>query len=547
MNLLKNDGRDFDTLHSEFKWEIPERFNIAAWAIDRHQDVDHTAIYYETYGGTERHYSFAELHRLANQWANVLLGLGVVAGDRVAIVLPQRPETAIAHLGAYKIGAVALPLAVLFGPEALEFRLRDSGAKLVITDHPHAEMLDTIKGELPTLKLVVQCDKDAPGLHFWQLLEKSSQGYKTSDTAADDPALLIYTSGTTGPPKGALIPHRALIGNLTGFELSQNFFPKSNDVFWTPADWAWTGGLIDALLPSLMYARPIVAYHGGKFDPERALQLCQKYHVTNAFIPPTALKMMRQLRDIPGRFELKLRAVMSAGEQVGEELIEWGKETLGVEINEMWGQTEFNYIVGNCSAIMPVRPGSMGKPYPGHHVSPVDDAGQPVAVGETGELGARIAGDPVMFLGYWHNDEATQSRIRGEWFCTGDMGYRDEDGFLWFVGRTDDVISSAGFRIGPGEIEDSLLKHASVAQAAVIGKPDELRGEIVKAFVVLTEGVEPSDALAREIQESVKTRLSAHEYPREVEFVTELPMTTTGKVRRVALREREKPKADDTD
>jgi acetyl-CoA synthetase len=539
MSLLENDGRDFATLHADFGWDIPAHFNIADWTIDRHQDDDSTAVFYETYGGTERHYTFAELHRLANKWANALLGLGVVAGDRVAIVLPQRPETAIAHLGAYKMGAVALPLAVLFGPEALEFRLRDSSTKLVITDQAHADMIESIKAELPSLKRIVQCDEDAVGLNFWQLLEKSSDGFKTLQTEADDPALLIYTSGTTGPPKGALLPHRALIGNLTGFEMSQNFFPQSNDVFWTPADWAWTGGLIDALLPSLVYARPIVAYSGGKFDPERGLRLCEKYQVTNAFIPPTALKMIRQIRDIPETFELKLRAIMSAGEQVGEELIAWGQEVLNVEINEMWGQTEFNYIVGNCSAIMPVRPGSMGKPYPGHHVEPIDEAGQPVPVGETGELAARIAGDPVMFLGYWNNEEATQSKISGDWLCTGDIGRRDEDGFLWFVGRKDDVISSAGFRIGPGEIEDCLLKHAAVAQVAVIGKPDEMRGELVKAFIVLAEGVKPSAKLGREIQETVKTRLSAHEYPREVEFVTELPMTTTGKVRRVELREQE--------
>ncbi|MDH3452494.1 MAG: AMP-binding protein [Gammaproteobacteria bacterium] len=526
-------------MHADFTWDIPAQFNIADWAIDRHQDVDSTAIYHETYGGTERHYTFAELHRLANKWANVLLGLGVVAGDRVAIVLPQRPETAIAHLGAYKIGAVALPLAVLFGPEALEYRLRDSSAKLVITDHAHAGMIETIKEQLPSLKRIVQCDADAAGLNFWQLLEKSSDGFKTLRTEADDPALLIYTSGTAGPPKGALIPHRALIGNLTGFEMSQNFFPQSNDIFWSPADWAWTGGLLDALLPSLVYGRPIVAYHGGKFDPERGLQLCQKYHVTNAFIPPTALKIIRQIRNIPDKFDLKLRAIMSAGEQVGEELIDWGKQALGVEINEMWGQTEFNYIVGNCSAIMPVRPGSMGRPYPGHHVAPIDDAGAVVPVGESGELAARIAGDPVMFLGYWKDDEATQSKIIGDWFRTGDIGYRDEDGFLWFVGRNDDVISSAGFRIGPGEVEDSLLKHPAVVQAAVIGKPDEMRGELVKAFVVLAEDVKPSAKLRREIQEAVKQRLSAHEYPRELEFVDELPMTTTGKVRRVELREQE--------
>jgi acetyl-CoA synthetase len=334
------------------------------------------------------------------------------------------------------------------------------------------------------------------------------------------------------------VAHRAVFGNFTGFEMSQNFFPQAGDVFWTPADWAWTGGLWDALLPSLNYGVPIVAFEGGRFDAERVCQLMGDYGVTNAFIPPTALKMLRALPDIKSRYNLKLRAIMSAGEQVGEELIHWGREALGLTINEMWGQTEFNYIVGNCSAIMPPKPGSMGKPYPGHRVEVIDDDGNVMADGEEGELAA-CCDDPVMFLGYWNNEAATRAKITANWFRTGDVGYRDTDGFLWFVGRRDDVISSAGYRIGPGEIEDSLLKHAAVLQAAVIGKPDELRGQIVKAFVVLGPGFEASPELAHEIQQSVRSRLSAHEYPREVEFIDSLPMTTTGKVRRIDLRARD--------
>ncbi|MCP3687218.1 MAG: AMP-binding protein, partial [Gammaproteobacteria bacterium] len=343
-------------------------------------------------------------------------------------------------------------------------------------------------------------------------------------------------------PKGALIAHRAVIGNFTGFELSQNFFPNNNDLFWTPADWAWTGGLWDALLPSLNYGVPILAYEGSGFDPERACHLMDKYRVTNTFIPPTALKMLRSVGDIKNNYTLHLRAVMSAGEQVGDELIHWGQEALEVTINEMWGQTEFNYLVGNCSAIMPPRPGSMGKPYPGHRVDIINDNGEVLTTGAHGELAA-WCDDPVMFLGYWNNPAATESKKTGNWFRTGDIGYRDEDGFLWFVGRKDDVISSAGYRIGPGEIEDSLLRHPAVLQAAVIGKPDKLRGQIVKAYVVLSEQQIASDELAKHIQQSVRERLSAHEYPREIEFVDSLPMTTTGKVRRMDLRQRELDKA----
>ena len=540
MSLISANLRDFDAICASFKWNIPEYSNIAHDVCDRHtRHADDVALFYEHADGKEQTFTFGQIKSLSNRFANALLALGVSRGDRVAIILSQRAETAISHLAAYKIGAVALPLSILFGPDAVEYRLRDSGVKAVVTDNDHLPMLQAMKPVLPELQTVIGCDDEAEGgLAFWPLLEQASDALQIVATRADDPALLIYTSGTTGPPKGALIAHRSLLGNLTGFELSQNFFPRDNDVFWTPADWAWTGGLLDGLLPTWYYAKPIVAYEGGKFDPEKACHLMHKYAVTNAFIPPTALKMMRQVDNIGNRFRLGVRGIMSAGEAVGEELYRWTAEALAVKVNEMWGQTEFNYLVGNCSEIMPVRPGSMGKPYPGHTVDVIGEDGQPMPAGETGELAAR-SGDPVMFLGYWGNEDATREKFIGEWFCTGDVGVRDEDGYLWFVGRKDDVISSAGYRIGPGEIEDCLLKHPAVVQAAAIGSPDELRGNIVKAFIVLAKGYRPSDDLKKEIQDSVRTRLAAYEYPREIEFIDEVPMTTTGKVRRVELRERE--------
>ena len=331
--------------------------------------------------------------------------------------------------------------------------------------------------------------------------------------------------------------HRSLIGNLPGFELSQNFFPKSGDVFWTPADWAWTGGLLDGLLPAWAYGCPVVGFEGGRFDPERACRLMQQYAVTNAFIPPTALKLIRQVPDVAD-YDFKLRAIMSAGEAMGAELYQWGREVLGLKINEMWGQTEFNYLVGNCTAIMDVKPGSMGRPYPGHEVNAIDDDGDPVAAGAHGELAART-GDPVMFLGYWNKDQATREKIVNGWFRTGDVGYVDSDGYVWFVGRKDDVISMAGHRVGPGEIEDCLLKHPAVAQAAVIGSPDALRGSIIKAYIVLAQGHAGGERLKKEIQDSVKSRLAVYEYPREIEFIDDMPMTTTGKVRRMELRARD--------
>ncbi len=539
MRLIDPSESDFDAIYRAFQWSIPERLNIAHQVCERHQNQgQQIAVYYENSAGESARYSFAELKKLSDQFANVLRAAGIERGDRVAIVLPQTIETIVAHLAIHKLGAVSLPLAILFGPEALEYRLRDSGARAAIVHASRYDNVSSLQPELPDLKRVIGCRCGASTDEFWNLLRQGSEAFDMVQTLADDPACLIYTSGTTGPPKGALVAHRAVLGNFTGFEMSQNFFPQPGDVFWTPADWAWTGGLWDALLPALNYGMPVLAYEGAGFDPERVCRLMSDYAVTNAFIPPTALKMLRVLPDLKSIYDLKLRAIMSAGEQVGEELIHWGRDALGLTINEMWGQTEFNYIVGNCSAIMPPKPGSMGKPYPGHRVDVIDDAGNVMGDDEEGELAA-CCDDPVMFLGYWNNPQATADKISANWFRTGDVGYRDADGFLWFVGRKDDVITSSGYRIGPGEIEDSLLKHPAVLQAAVVGKPDELRGEIVKAFVVLTDGYQSSPELAGEIQQSVRERLSAHEYPREVEFIDSLPMTTTGKVRRIDLRARE--------
>jgi len=420
----------------------------------------------------------------------------------------------------------------------MEYRLGDSGAKVAISDAGHMEMLNDLRPRLAALETIVVCDAGAGGQPFWELLGSASDNFVPVNTRSDDPALLIYTSGTTGPPKGALNAHRCLPGNLPGFELSQNFYPRQQDLMWTPADWAWTGGLLDGLLPSLHYGVPVLGFVGGRFDPEQACKLMGKYRVRNAFIPPTAIKMLMQVDSPKSKFDINLRSIMSAGEQVGAEVVRWVSEELEVDVNEMWGQTEFNYLVGNCTAVMAARPGSMGKPYPGHNVEPVDPSGNPKADGEVGELAAR-RDDPVFFLGYWQNEEATREKFLGDYWGSGDLGYRDSDGYLWFVGRKDDVISSAGHRIGPGEIEDCLIKHEAVAQAAVVGSPDALRGEIVKAFIILADGQTASDSLAHNIQQSVKRRLAAYEYPREIEFVDSLPMTTTGKIRRIELREQE--------
>ena len=534
--LINADGSNFSQLRQGFRWQIPEYFNIAHAVCDRHTTLgNQVALYCETAVGFRSQYTFGEIKELSNRLASALSAMGVSAGDRVGIILSQRVETSICHLAVWKLGAISLPLSVLFGSEALRYRLLDSGARVVIASGQSVEVVRELMLDLPELEQVIDCDRDRGG--FWSRVEKGSPFVQVARTRCDDPALIIYTSGTTGPPKGAVLAHRCLLGNLPGFEMSQNFFPRDRDLMWTPADWAWTGGLLDALIPSWYYGCPVLGYDGGRFDAEQACKMIARYQVRNAFIPPTALKLMRQVGDLSA-MGIQLRSVMSAGESLGAQLYEWATDVLGIKVNEMWGQTEFNYIVGNCSEAMRVKPGSIGKAYPGHRVEPLDEDGNVLADGEVGNLCA-LRDDPVMFLGYWRREQATRDKFVGKWWNTGDAGYRDEDGFLWFVGRTDDIISSAGHRIGPGEIEDCILKHPAVVQAAAVGSPDELRGEIVKAFIILQEGVEESDTLREDIQNTVRRSLATYEYPREIEFVRELPLTTTGKVRRMELREME--------
>ena len=369
------------------------------------------------------------------------------------------------------------------------------------------------------------------------MLARASSDFTPVDTAADDPALMIYTSGTTGQPKGALHAHRVLLGHVPGVEMPHYEFPQAGDRYWTPADWAWAGGLLDVLLPSLHHGVPVVAQKIEKFNPDDAYALMQKAGVRNAFIPPTALRIMRAAPSPRGRYDIKLRSLASGGESLGVEALEWGKEAFGLTINEFYGQTECNLVLASCAALGVSRAGAIGKPVPGHVVAVIGPDGQALKPGEVGQIAVQRP-DPVMFLQYWGKPEATRDKFVGDWMTTGDQGTMDEDGYFSFVGRDDDVITSAGFRIGPGEIEDCLIRHPAVALAAVVGKPDPVRTEIVKAFIVLKSGHAASDALAAEIQGFVRTRLSAHEYPREVAFIEQMPMTTTGKVIRRLLREK---------
>jgi acetyl-CoA synthetase len=534
----------YDELYRSFRWDVPARYNIAhaccgQWAEDRSR----FALYWEDESGATAAYSFWDIQLAANRLSNALAALGVKRGDRVAIMLPQRPETAIAYVAIFQMGAIALPLSYLFGPDALEYRLEHAGASVAIAEPTTLPNLLAIRDKLTNLRHIIGVDVRESNVLDWNaLLAKGKSTFEQLQTQADDPALIVYTSGTTGPPKGALKAHRVMIGNVPGFVHSHDFFPQKGDMFWSPADWAWTGGLMDALLPSWLFGMPILGYRG-RFDAEKAYYLLEKYGVRNSFLFPTALKLMMKAVPSPKeKYALNLRSIMSAGESVGVTVIEWAREHLGVTINEMFGQTEINYVVGNCQAAWPVKPGSIGRPYPGHRVAIIDEGGSEVPRGELGEIAVHRKDDPVFFLEYWKNPQATRDKFIGDWGCTGDQGRMDDDGYLWYQGRSDDVIKSAGYRIGPAEIESCLVKHPAVANAAVIGKPDATRGAIVKAFIVLQPGNAPSDRLTEEIQNHVRGRLAPYEYPREIEFIDALPMTTTGKVQRKELRKREEAK-----
>ena len=609
-------GTQYDALYSQFAWQVPENFNIAQVCCTRwaRQTPHAVAIREHTAGAVRKSaqtYTYAQLQHAANALSAQLRQAGVVRGDRVAIVLPQRFETAVAYMAVLQIGAVAVPLSMLFGPDALEYRINDSDAVLAIADEISEPVLRGLKAHCP--KLLTILPVASVSIAYAAAKNIANEEWLQVPTKADEGAILIYTSGTTGPPKGALIPHRALIGNLTGFVCSQNWFgfdgiknKSSKAVFWSPADWAWTGGLMDALLPTLYFGREIVAYRG-RFSPEAAYELMQTHGVTHTFLFPTALKAMMKAFPSPKKhFKLKLQAIMSAGEAVGDAVYDYCQKQLGVTVNEMFGQTEINYIVGNFAPTLvatrtalppkganfsrggssknsapvlrgwPAKPNSMGKPYPGHRVAVIDDEGNECPDGVPGDVAVNrfdIHGvpDPIFFLGYWKNEASTQAKFTGDWCRTGDLATRDADGYLWYQGRADDVFKAAGYRIGPSEIENCLVKHPAVANAAVVPKPDAERGAVVKAYVVLAVGYAEMYAinniaiqaintpatgkksiyfskktekdLIAELQAHVKSLLAPYEYPKEIEFIDALPMTTTGKVQRRVLRLQEEERA----
>ena len=503
----------YEELRTSFRWQLPAVVNIGVEVADR-QPRAAPAILATDGREITRSVTFAELTEASNRLANALVAKGVAPGDRVALILSQRPETVIAHVAIYKLGAIVVPLSAAFGSDALGVRLRGSEPCAIIAERASLER--TAELGFDGISIDVDHDLDA-------LLASASPDFTAATTTPDTPALLVYTSGTTGPPKGALHGHRVLAGHLPGFELSHDFFPQPGDRIWTPADWAWIGGLYDVVMPGLAHGVPVVAFRTPRFDPEAAFDVIAHAGIRNVFMPATALRMMRRSDGVP----VTLRTIASGGETVGEETAAWCRGRFGVRLNEFYGQTEANLLIGNCAA-WPERPGWMGRAYPGHELRLVE-----------GEIAARVEGDPVAFLGYWRDEAATAAKVRDGWLHTGDLAEVDEEGNYRSIGRVDDLISSAGHRIGPGEIEECLIRHPAVSIAAVIGAPDPIRGEAVKAFVVTNAGAARSPELVAELQQLVRTRLAPYEVPREIEFVDELPLTVTGKIRRGELRQLE--------
>lgn len=544
-------GKDYAATRAAFRWEIPERYNIGVDVCDKWAaaDPDRIALIEveEDDYGAVRETTFAELRAASNRFANVLASIGVGgngkdAGDRVAILLPQRRETAIAHIAAFKAGCVSLPLFTLFGPEALLHRLRDSGARVLVTDPASYEMIAGLRADLPGLQTIFVTDGGADGAEdFDAALAGASPEFTPVDTSAETPGVLIYTSGTTGNPKGALHAHRVLLGHLPGVEMSHDFLPQEGDRIWTPADWAWIGGLLDVLLPALHHGVPVVACRFRKFSAQAAADLIRRLKVRNAFLPPTALKMMKADPESL-HWDLQMRSVASGGEPLGTQLLDWGRKALGVTINEFYGQTECNMVVSSASSLDAPEPGAMGWPVPGHEVAIVDSlTGERLPKGSEGAIAVR-APDPVMFLGYWNLPEATETKFvtgpEGRWLLTGDRGVSGSGGRLRFKGRDDDIISTGGYRVGPAEIEDCLISHPAVQMAGVVGQPDPLRGEIVAAFVTLGPGHSESEALREDLAQHVRARLAKYEYPRAIYVIDDMPVTTTGKIIRNALRAR---------
>ncbi|QFU81452.1 acyl-CoA synthetase [Natronorubrum aibiense] len=537
-----------------FQWDLPESFNPAVDFLRKHDDTSRTALRYEQPDGGLETYSFDDLDERSDRLAAALADLGVEAGDRVGVVVPQKPQNPLTHLANWKVGAVSVPLTVLFGRDALQYRLADSEAVAVVVDPSVRETVDEIRDECPALEHVIELgDESSVGgdAHaFDDLLEAHESGIDVYDATPETPTAIMYTSGSTGPPKGVRHSHALWLGRAAA---AYNYFDQGLEAgettVWTPADWAWGAALGGTLFAAWHHGCTVVGWPRDGFDPEAAYDLMECHGVTKAFMPPTALRMLMAVDDPEAQFDLALETFASAGEPLTSEVVDWVDETFAdVAINEFYGQTELNLVVGNSETWFDTRPGSMGKPFPGYELAVLDpETHDELEPGEVGELAVKPGDRRVFFDEYWKLPEKTANKQTTEgWFLTGDLVKRDAEGYLWFVSRTDDVILTSGYRVGPMEVEEAILHHPEAEQAGVIGVPDETHGEAIKAYVQPASDDYDSERLREEIRDLVRDRLAEYEYPRRIEFVDELPTTTTGKIQRRSLRDRE-GLVDDTD
>lgn len=520
-------------MRAGFAWDIPGQLNIADVCCDRWALAapDKVAVVHLGSDGTSEVWTYAQLKAASDSLAAVLANKGVRRGDRVAILMAQNPRVLVAHFAAMKLGAVSLPLFTLFGEDALRYRLADSGAAAVIVDGVAEDKLRSVIAHSPAPPVILSTTRRAGQMSLDDAMAQSSRNFQAVAAGAEDPAVMIYTSGTTGDPKGVLHAHRFLYGHLPCMELSQAGFPQKEDIGWTPADWAWIGGLMDMAMPCLFYGVTLISHRFAKFDPDQALSLIKHERITNSFLPPTALRLMQQTHVPDG---LSLRAVGSGGEALGGDLLAWGRDVLRCPINEFYGQTEANLVVAACDGLMDRVPGAMGMAVPGHDVAILGPGDAPVSVGEVGEVCVKSP-DPVMMLRYWNKPEETAAKIQNGWLRTGDLATQSTNGQITFHARNDDVITSAGYRIGPVEIEQALCTHPDVTLAAVVGQPDPIRTEIIVAHVVLRKGADTTD-IEETLKSIVRTKASAHMVPRQIILADSLPMTATGKLLRRALR-----------
>ena len=530
----------YDEMVSAFRWDVPESYNIAADTVDKH-DPERLAMLWEDWQGNERELTFGDMRDMSNRIANVLTGLGVTRGDRVAVLLPSLPETAAAFIAVYKLGGILLSLSQLYGDDSIAHRLMDSGAKIIITDGKNRPRLEGMGERVESLERAVVLNAEGSltesDVDLDAAMEDASDDFNTVDTSADDPAQLYYSSGTTGQAKGILHAHRYLLGH-NEYELCHDV--RDDEVFHSTGEWAWIAGIVPGLLGPWKYGVPVAVFQReGGYDPEQTLYVLEKYKVGNMFTTPTALRAMTELKDPGSQYKTKLRIACSAGEPLNPEVIRWFEAQFGIPVFDYYGLTESYPLCGNFPTVE-VRPGSMGRPLPGWDVAILStDSEEPLLPGELGEICLRARTNPHYPIGYWNRPEDSEADFGGEWFHTKDAARIDEDGYVWYEGRADDVIISAGYRIGPFEVESAIVELPEVIEAAAVASPDPKRGNIVKAFVKLSPGHEGSEELTQRIKDHVRESYAAYAYPREIEFVDDLPKTLTGKIRRIDLRNAE--------